>query len=91
MKVDSHESFRQLSLTIINSSQTRMRVVASPSRVTTGMFMHWKESYLVTDYTGITKPKRGKKDTHLRTENLKNHTLSLDTIIPYSKHPHIRT
>ena len=35
MRVDSHESFRQLSSTIVNSGQTRTRVVESPSRVTT--------------------------------------------------------
>ena len=35
MRVDSHESFRQLSSNIVDSVQTRTRVVESPSRVTT--------------------------------------------------------
>ena len=35
MKVDSHESFRQLTSNMINSGQTITKVVESPSRVTT--------------------------------------------------------
>ena len=35
LRVDSHESFHQLSSTIINLDQTRTRIIESPSRVTT--------------------------------------------------------